>query len=242
MINSISSSNINFQGRTFSRAEATEAVEAFDDFGAGLLSKGGKKAKKAITEIGSEHFRAYANIPNKKVCLVKKIFGYGLEKGSIELPIYKGPTSKEAGLSTETGGFGGGWIEGNLDTPLSTTDIHTCAGINLVDDLSERHIFYHVFHDTSANDIKVFIKEKMPRFNKINIISGDRHKTNETVNRILSATNEINPKSEKHFYHFATENPEVVAHKGDLSYVKGQKPENVTFKEVVQYFSPEVFD
>ena len=231
MLNSVSSQNINFTDRTFSN------IVRMDDFEGEAVEYITKKGKKTVLEIKSEYFRANAKF-EEKIRLVKKLFSYGHEHNSKPLPAYKGTLDKNKGYSTETGGYGGGWLLSNINTPLSTTDVHTCGALNLVNDLDEEHLFYHVLDETTPKQIKTFIKENFPRFNKVNIVPGDRFETNNTVNNILSAINEINPMAEKNFYHFSSENPEIVAHKGILSYVEGQKPKEVTFRQVDQYFDP----
>jgi hypothetical protein len=236
MIYSVSQQNINFTGKTFFRSGR------LDDFCDDIVDKSKNKIKKSAQEISSEHFRAYANIDSKKVNLIKNAFGYQAETNSISLHPYKASLAKNAGFSTETGGFGGGYLHSSLDVPLSTTDIHTCAGMNLVNEKTNEHIFLHVFDATTTDEIVMFIKEKFPKFNRLNLIPGDLYQTNKTVNNILSAVAQINPKAEKQFYHFSSDAPEVVAHKGALSYVENQNAGNVSFEEVDQYFRPPSYD
>lgn len=215
-----------------------------------LCSKGREVVSKNIEHVGSkvksnskvpaETYKAYSNVNCKRVNLARKEFGYAVGEHSVELPIYKGPKNKSVGLSTEVGGLGRGWLKASIDTPLSTADIHTCAVLHLVNEEDGQHVLYHVLHKTPPEEIQKFMKDNFPKFNKVNILPGDMlYETRDTVNAIISAVDRVNPKAEKKFYHFATENPEVVAYKGKLSYVKGHKPEHVTFTELAQYYYPE---
>lgn len=231
MANLISALKINFTGLAIFR-KANPAQDLYKKAG-----EYAKQAKLSVNEIPADSFRAYANIKeNHNVKLIKKWFSFGIENNTQPLPVYRGSTAKNAGFSTETGGYGGGWLKSDINTPLSTTDVHTCAALNLVDEKNGQHLLYHVYHGTSANCIKSFILEKFPNFNKANILPGDAFETNNTVNKILAAVNEINPKAEKKFSFFASENPEVVAHGGDLSYIENKPYKSMTFRQIKQYF------
>lgn len=235
MIDRISSQNINFTGKSFKNARYSDEV---CDYAAVPIAK----VKDSFLHVlPAEAYRSYADIVETKVRLVKKIFGFGVEENSKALPLYKGPLQKSAGFSTENGGYGGAWLKGDLNTPLSTVDVHTCAAFNLVDSSSNQHFLYHVYNGpksgTSVIKIKNFIQESFPNFDRVNIIPGDVFQTKNAVDNILSAINDINPKAEKHFYHFSVENPEIVAHRGELSYIENTKPSSVSFQEISNQYN-----
>ena len=94
---------------------------------------------------------------------------------------------------------------------------------------------YHVYSHTTSGKIKELIQNEFPRFNKVNIMPGDQFQTNSTVNNILEAVNEVNPKAIRQYYHMPVENPEVVSINGDLKYLENKKPDEMTFTEVNQY-------
>ncbi len=230
MISVISSTKLNFKSRTVkSKVLTDEVVSKTEKFSSSIKSK--------MHEIPSENLKAYANIKNyDSIKLSRQFYGYGIDVVSEALPVYRGPKNSNAGFSTESNGRGGGWICADLDTPLSTKDLHTCAAINLVNEAENKHILYHVLHMTSAKNIKNFIWEKFPKFNKVNIIPGDQYETTNTINDILEAVNDINPKCTKKFYHFNSDNPEVVASNGSMSYIKGRQKDKMTFNEIGQYY------
>lgn len=220
----------NFTGKTIRK------TKAFDDLCDETFEKIHSRKKHTSCNVPLETYKAYANLDYNKVALMKKQFGFAVCGDSKALPHYNGLISENSGFSTEAGGYGGGWIKAGLGTPLSTKDIRTCATVNLVNEANNEHLLYHVFHETSAKDIEQFIRETFPKFNKVNIIPGDQLKTTVTTQNIMSALNKINPRADKHFYHFASENPEVVALDGNLSYIPNTSPTTVSFKEVNQYY------
>lgn len=222
-VKSLPAQPISFTGKSFRLGEyAEDIVEAgFDKI---------QKKTKAIT---SEVYRAYNGI-GEKLRLEKHPFGYKNPNGSIELSQYGG--QKKNGFSTEGGGYGGGWIKADLNTPLSTKDIHTCAGLHLVNDTE--HVLFHVHHSTKNRDISTFINKHFPDFHTVNIIPGDMLHTNTTVNEILEAVKTVNRKVKPNFYHAPVFDPEIIACNGKLSYLNSLKtdPDRMTFKEVDQYF------
>ena len=137
---------------------------------------------------------------------------------SEEMIMYKGKKG-DAGLSTEAGGFGGGWIISDINTPLSTRDMHGCAVLNLINSETNKQLLYHVYEDSGSGVIEQFIKEKFPKFDKVNITPGDAPKTSLTMNKILTAVDNINSDAQKTFYHTQTENPEIVTIDGKLEYI-----------------------
>lgn len=231
MINQVSYNQTAFTGRSFRN------IEEIEDFSEKAFTAVKKKVKPRYDEKVNEAYKAYANIVENpsNVKLEKKFYGYGT-KDSIPLERYTGTKNKNAGLSTEGGGYGGGWIKASIDTPLSTADVHTCAAVNLINESTNEQFLYHVFHGTTAEDIEKFLLEKFPDFNSVNIVPGNMYHTNKTVNNILSALDNINKKAERHFYHFSAEDPEIVAHKGKLSYIE-RKNDTMTFNEVTDNFT-----
>ena len=225
MINKINQTKISFNGKSFKN----KAMEK-------LLEQPKIDSLKQADYITMELIKNYAPILNSNVLLTEGAFGYKSPK-SIPLPAYKGPIEKQEGFSTEHGGYGGGWLKASSEIPLSTSGIHSCALVHLVDDKNNEQCLYHVHVNTSALVIYKFIREKLPHFTKANIVPGDLKSTNFTVNNILLGINRINPKAPKSFFHFSTSEPEVVAHKGTLGYMPNQKPEQVSFQEVCQYHS-----
>ncbi len=223
MINNIySTPQISFTGKTFSRKQLLEC----EDF----CEIAGKKIKK----ISSKNFQAYT-MPKNTICLERCAFGYKVPVGSQPLKEYTGTRVKTAGFSTESGGYGGGWIKASCDTPLSTKDVHTCALVNLINENKNEQLMYHVYAFTTAGKIKELIKKEFPRFTKVNIMPGDQYQTNSTVNNIVEAIKDVNPKAIKQYYHMPVENPEVVAIKGELKYLENKNPDKMTFTEIDQY-------
>lgn len=223
MINSIyDSQQVNFKGKSFSKKGFKECEDCCE--------KTIKKYKKAAAET----YRAYfiKSYPQ----LEKSMWGYKVPVNSQELKSYSGIMKKTAGFSTEAGGYGGGWIKSNIDTPLSTKDVHTCALLNLVNENTGEQMIYHVFDHTNSAGIKELIKNEFPRFTKANILPGDQHQTNNTVNNIIDAIDDINPKVLKQYYHMPVENPEIVAIGGELRYIENLKPDIMTFTEITNQY------
>ncbi|MCD8377496.1 MAG: hypothetical protein LUB59_01770, partial [Candidatus Gastranaerophilales bacterium] len=169
--------------------------------------------------------------------LEKGIWGYKFAQNSTPLAEYTGTKLKTAGFSTESGGYGGGWIKSGMNVPLSTKDVHTCALLNLVNKNSGEQLLYHVYEKTGIGAVKALITKEFPRFTEVNIMPGDNFKTNTVVNNILDAVNEINPKAAKHYYHASVENPEIVAIDGKLEYIKNIDCNNMTFTEVTNQYN-----
>lgn len=226
MIKPVSNSNISFTGKN---------VFPFYNL-ASKLEKGPREVK--YFGIPAQNYKIYLNIPKTKpIKLIKGANGYSVGKNSEPLGVYKGSKDPFDGYSTEAeGGFGGGWLKSNMNIPLSSRNFHSCAGLNLIDKQNKMQMFFHVYHKTTTEDIINFILEKFPQFNKVNIIPGDTPKTNITTNNIIKAVNAINPKVEKHFYHFSTSAPEVVSCKGKLSYVENSPKDKMTFSEKINYY------
>lgn len=231
MINEISFSQLSFTGKT----------RRYNGFAVDLCESAANKIFKQVEpkfskKPVSENYRAYSQVflPTE-VKFSKQMHGYGVEGKSVELPLYAGTKKVSDGFSTEVGGYGGGYILSDVKTPLSTTDVHTCACLNLVDGTSDEQLLYHVFHGTSSADIRKFVNNFFPNFTKINIVPGDMLQTSKTVKNILEAVSDINPKIEPNFYHFPCYNPEIVAYKGDLFFIKHSNEGNVTFKQVKNY-------
>ncbi len=214
--------SLNFTGKTFSKKNFKDFEEVYET--------GGKKFKK----VSSKLFEAYTK-PKNRISLERDIWGYKVPVGSKPLAKYTGTKVKTAGFSTESGGYGGGWIKAGIDTPLSTKDVHTCALVSLVNENTNEQLMYHVYSFTTAGKIKELIKNEFPRFNKVNIMPGDQFQTNSTVNNILEAVNDINPKAIRQYYHMPVENPEVISVNGELRYLENKKPDEMTFTEVNQY-------
>jgi len=237
MIQPISLSHIKFAGSN--SGKSTRDAEFGDDFG----SQNGQSIEEIFNKNESpqpENYRAYLNIPKtSNIRLEKKIFGYGTEN-SLAVKPYLGDMTKTAGFSTEGDESGGGWIKASLDTPLSTADIHTCAVVNLVNEKTNEQFLYHVYrgvtNGTSTIEIEKFLLKEFPDFNKVNIIAGDQQQTNVAVNCALTALNDINKSAKVNFYHFSSENPEIVAQNGDLSFIE-RDDKKMTFTEVKNNFS-----
>ena len=158
----------------------------------------------------------------------KYIFNYCPTDDAKRIQPYKGPKDYSSGMSTEDPDLGGGWLKSDINTPLSTTGVRTCAVLNLVDEDTNTHTLYHVFHGTGVNSIKDFITTEFPHFTHVNIVGGNQYQTIYTMSRIVDAVNEVNPEAEKTFYYTVTDNPELVAYKGDMYYMKG-KSGNLSF-------------
>ncbi len=152
----------------------------------------------------------------------KYIFNYCDSSNAKRIEPYTGPKDTKCGISTEEPDLGGGWLISDVNTPLSTTGVRTCAVLNLVDDKTNMHTLYHVFHNTNINRIIEFIASKFPHFNRVNIVGGSQYQTVYTMSRILDAVNEINPGAEKTFYYTVSDNPELVAYKRGMYYMKGK--------------------
>lgn len=195
-----------------------------------------KTARYRYSPAPENHFK-------KIIANIKKFFT-PLKLEAVLLKKYNGPMTPEAGLSTESGkGYGGGWIKAKLDTPLSTTDVQSCAALNLVNNKSGEHFLYHVYDETSAKQIENFILKEFPDFDKINITKGEMQTTKHTVKRIIQALDDINPAIEKNIFDAGGGNPEFVAWKGEMSYIPNHNGEDsvnynkASFKEVAQSFT-----
>lgn len=223
MINNIYNTPISFTGKTYSRKGLKECEK--------YCSKANKKIKKAV----AENYMAYMR--QSGVNLDKSPFGYKIPVGSLELKPYTGTLEKSAGFSTEAGGYGGGWIKANINTPLSTKDVHNCALLNLINDNTGEQLLYHVYAETQKDSIVNLIKREFPRFTRANIMPGDLHQTNTTVNNTLNAVADINPKAMREYYHMPVENPEVVAINGELRYIENKNPDKMTFTEVCNQYN-----
>ncbi len=152
----------------------------------------------------------------------KYIFNYCPSDDAKRIEPYKGPKDMTSGISTEDPNLGGGWLLSDINTPLSTTGVRTCAVLNLVDEDTNTHTLYHVYHKTGVSGIKNFITTEFPHFTHVNIVGGDQYQTVYTMSRIVDAVNEVNPDAEKTFYYTVTDNPELVAYKGEMYYMKGK--------------------
>lgn len=229
MLNGVGYSQVNFSGKSFKFPKGLQ--------GEYLLEKYGENHPHNRNFCETNVIKAkYAPFINENVELRRENYGYAAIDSS-PLELYKGTTDKTAGLSTESGGYGGGWVKANLDTPLSTKDIHTCAGLHLVNEFTNEHLLYHVHHDTLGYEIQNIIKNIFPDFNKVNIIPGDQPRTQNTTNSILNAVKKINRKAEVKFYHNPINMPEIIAYKGEMSYLPSKNDGSMTFTEVVQYAS-----
>lgn len=180
----------------------------------------------------------------KKIIANIKKFFTPLKLEAVLLKKYNGPMAHEAGFSTESGkGCGGGWLMAKLDIPLSTTDVQSCAVLNLVNKASDEHFLYHVYDETPANQIEEFILKEFPNFDKINIVKGEMQTTKHTIKRIIQALDNINPTIEKNIFDAGGGNPEFVAWKGEMSYIPNHNGEDsirynkASFKEVTQSFT-----
>ncbi len=152
----------------------------------------------------------------------KYIFNYCPPDDAKRILPYKGPLNMTSGISTEDPDLGGGWLKSDINTPLSTTGVRTCAVLNLVDEDTNMHTLYHVFHGTDSGSIKEFITTEFPHFTHVNIVGGNQYQTVYTMSRIVDAVNDVNPDAEKTFYYTVTDNPELVAYRGDMYYIKGK--------------------
>ena len=149
MINTITSNQqISFTGKTYSKKAMRECEEFCEDF-----CKKKKKGKKKSKKPSSANYRAYTtgivNTNNLERCP----FGYKA-RNSKELIPYTGSLDKAVGFSTEAGGYGGGWLKADTNTPLSTKDVHNCALLNLVNENTNEQMLYHVYGFTQANTVK----------------------------------------------------------------------------------------
>lgn len=237
MINSVQQNQIAFSGKSFKKID--KFGDFADEFAEEIRYKNNNKRKPSV-----ENYRAYANIKaSSGIKLEKGEYGYKAVN-STPLPVYKGPKGTTAGLSTEyglgdpnAGYLGGGWIEADLNTPLSTRGVGSCVALNLIDKADNRHILYHVLDDTTADDIEKFIREKIPNFDEVNIAPGDHVKTNSTFNRVLTAVSNVNEKAPQNFYHFSSEAPEIVAWNDTLSHIESPHPTKMAFKEMDNYYN-----
>lgn len=188
----------------------------------------GNKYKKA-TQIASDCF-----CPSEAK-IVKKLFNYSSEINSAPIMPYNGSMSKTAGLSTECGGYGGGWLTGSIDTPLSTTDIHTCAVLNLFNINTLKQVLFHVYHKTNANRIEQFIRKYFPDFTHVNIVGGDQYPTINTIRKIEEAVNNVNINAPKKYWHTLCHNAQIVAKNGEISHIKG-KAGKVSFVQDTEHY------
>lgn len=219
MINNVAFSQLNFSGKSFKFPKGGEFIDA-------------ECCSKTFVNRGLENDTVRFSTVN-----LKRKWGMCFAAPDAEpLPIYKGSLEKNAGLSTEKGGYGGGFLQAGLETPLSTTDVHSCVAAQFVDMGTKKHFLYHIMEAEQIADTVKFIKSKFPDFQKINIVTGDHIGTQNTTNNLLKALDIISPKAKKKFYHFPQENPEIVAHNGDLSYIPRVTSKGTTFKEVDQYY------
>jgi len=174
--------------------------------------------------------RAYANIRNS-IRLEYTGFGYRVPKISKAIEPYKGTLNPKDGFSTEPE-YGGEWLKGRINTPLSTNELHDCSLLNLVNEDTGEQFLYHILFRTNKNSIKNLINEQFPRFTKANLMAGDHVNTTNTFNDSLSAINEINPKAKKTFYHIMEDSPEIVAVNGKLESIPCVSRQKVTFKVI----------
>lgn len=231
MINIDSSQRINFTGQTLRKAPLNYHKINPIRFNGSIIIPDRFKV------VSAENFRAYTNM--RQVELIRDTFGYKVKKGSKKLSVYRGPKDEMAGFSTFTMGccFGGGWLEASINTPLSTTGIHSCALMNLINRFTNRQVSFHVPSILSSEDIGDFIKKTFPYFNRVNIVPGDESETIQTVNNIILAVRDTGLNAEEKFYHFASPEPEVVTWKGKVDYIKHHKPNVVTFQEIYQFYN-----
>lgn len=155
---------------------------------------------------------------------------------SSELGIYAGIMSKNAGKSTEFGGIGGRIVRGALNEPLSSSGVHDCALLNLVDEKTQKQVLLHVFPTTSEATLKKFMQEDFSSFTGVNILPGDNFNTAKTVKKILSAIKSVNEDTPVKFYHLNSENAEIVAHQGALTSILHQNSPKPTFNIVQEVF------
>lgn len=191
-------------------------------------------------KVSAENARAYSPIKYRHP-LVKMECSYSIEKGSKELAPYKGPLVKNAGKSTPWNVLdeGGGWLKGSLDTPLNTRGAHDCAILNLINESKNEHLLFHVYPESKKEDIVTFIKKYSPRFNKINILGGDIPTTQGTVDSIIDAVKQLNPKIKPQFYHSTVIRPEVVAYQGKLYNIEESEFGQAPFKEYRSWYISE---
>lgn len=159
--------------------------------------------------------------PGEPVKIIKKLFNYSAESGSVPVKPYLGSLERSAGISTEEGGYGGGYLIGAVDRPLSTTDIHTCALLNLFNINTFKQALYHVYDKTSVEKIVEFIRKIFPDFTGVNIAGGDQLPTKNTMRKIAEAVDSVNPNVPKTYFHTVCENPQLVTCNGEISYIKG---------------------
>lgn len=160
------------------------------------------------------------NLPVQRI--VKKSFNYSTEIDSVPVRPYRGSLERSVGRSTEDGGYGGGYLTGSIDTPLSTTDVHTCALLNLFNEYTSMQALYHVHHKTPVQQIVDFIRKIFPDFSGVNIAGGDQFQTVNTMRKIAEAVDNVNPNAPKTYFHTVCENPQLVACDGEISYIKGK--------------------
>lgn len=178
-------------------------------------------------------FSENINIANKQI--IKKIFNYSTEVGSVPVKPYRGTLEKSAGISTEAGGYGGGYLTGSIGKPLSTTDVHTCALLNLFNTKTSQQVLYHVYHATPMQKIVDFIRKNFPDFTGVNIVGGDQFKTINTMREIEKAIDSVNPNIPKTYYHTLSENPQLVACNGEISYIEG-KSRQLSFVQDTKHY------
>ncbi len=174
------------------------------------------------------------NLPVQRI--VKKSFNYSTETGSVQVRPYIGTLERSVGISTEEGGYGGGYLTGNIDTPLSTTDVHTCALLNLFNEYTSKQALYHVHHKTPVQQIVDFIRKIFPDFSGVNIAGGDQFQTVNTMRKIAEAVDNVNPNAPKTYFHTVCENPQLVACDGEISYIKGKSGQLSFIQDTEHYW------
>lgn len=163
--------------------------------------------------------------PSDSGRIVKNVFNYSAEVGSVPVRPYMGSMDKMAGCSTEGTELGGGWLKADIDTPLSTTGVQTCAVLNLVNKDTLEQVLYHVFHKTSSSRIEQFIREIFPSFTHVNIVGGQQFQTVNTMRKVVDAVDNVNPRALKTYYHTLCDNPQLVACNGEIYHIKGKSGE-----------------
>jgi hypothetical protein len=157
--------------------------------------------------------------------------GYGYSTyDAKELEIYSGSYRKDFGKSTEFGDYGGGYLLGKIEQPLSTAGIHDCAALNLIDEKSGKQFLYHVYAKSNETAIEKLINEKFPKYTRINIVPGDSEHTTKTVKKILNVLQNKNPECPAEFYYLPSKNAEVVAVNGDVNVIYHQGTAKPTFE------------
>ncbi len=201
------------------------------------------KASKIPPKVpSSTNYQAYAQINPKTPIrrLYRRGDGYAVHRNSTPLEKYVGPRNKTDGFSTiiDENDFGGGWLEGDINTPLGTNAPHDCAILQLVNSNSKtkKQILFHVHPKSKNYDIRHFINTKFRNFDKVNILPGNHKGTLETVKKIVDAIDSINPLAPKRFYHLSSYAPEVVGYQGELSFIKNNYYCTANFTEVKQFF------